>query len=134
MTRISSEKKIIRREPENIREFLTDIRNFESLMPEQVVNWQADRDSCSFTIQGMGNIGFVIAEPPDENTIKYNSGPSSPFQFSLFINLRPEVENSAEAQISLEARLNPLMQMMASKPLKNFLDLLVNKLGELMEG
>ncbi|MBN1338263.1 MAG: hypothetical protein JXA03_03005 [Bacteroidales bacterium] len=134
MTTITSEKRIIDREPEIIRDFLTDLSNFESLMPEQVINWKSDRNTCSFTIQGMGNIGFEIAEPPDQDTVKYISGPSSPFPFSLFIAVMPYGINSTEAQLRLEAQMNPLMQMMASKPLKNFLDLLLERLNGLMAG
>jgi hypothetical protein len=40
-------------------------------------------------------------------------------------------ESSTELQLVFDADLNPLLQMMASKPLKNFLDLLVNKYKEI---
>ncbi|UPT65243.1 MAG: SRPBCC family protein [Sphingobacteriales bacterium JAD_PAG50586_3] len=36
--------------------YLADMRNFGELMPKSVSDWQADKDSCSFTIRSLGEL------------------------------------------------------------------------------
>jgi len=43
------------------------------------------------------------------------------------------IGNKTEAQLSFNADLNPILKMMATKPLQNFLNILVAKLKEIMD-
>lgn len=131
MTTLNSEPLTINKQASEIFHFLNDFNNFEKLMPEEVTNWQSTIDSCSFTIKGMANLSLVISTKIEFSKIIYISSDKKPFDFSMIFNLNESV-NATQTQISFEADLNPMLKMMASKPLKNFLDLIAGKLKEVM--
>lgn len=132
MTQITSDQLTIIQNPETILGFLSDLRNFENLMPEQVINWKADKEACSFTIQGMADLGFRI-EDIREKQIVYKSEAPSPFPFNLECFCESTEENTTKSYLTLSAELNPFLQMMAKKPLTNFLNMLNQQLKVLME-
>ena len=62
MVNIKSDKKEIHSPAGIVFSFLSDFNNFQDLMPEQIVNWKSENDSCSFTIKGMSDINMKIKE------------------------------------------------------------------------
>lgn len=118
---------------EKIFAFLSDFNNFEKLMPDQVVNWSSTTDSCSFTIQGMAELAMRVDKKEEFHFISYASEGKSPFPFQLEFSVSKEEEVLCSVQSRLEAKLNPMLKMMASRPLQNLVNLLVEKLKELME-
>jgi carbon monoxide dehydrogenase subunit G len=132
MASYKSDKINIQKSPEEIYNFLSDFNNFEKLMPEQVTNWKATNESCSFTIQGMADLAMKMGENTEFSKITYVSDGNKPFAFNLNTHIISNSENS-ETQIILNADLNPMLKMMASRPLQNFVNLLVNKLKEVIE-
>ena len=132
MTEIKSNHIDIQNSSQNIFLFLSDFNNFEKLMPEQVVNWKSTTDSCSFTIKGMASLGMHHKSKVEFSEINLVSDGSSPFPFTLSCFLNDQ-GSSTDAQMILNADLNPMLKMMAKKPLQNFVNMLVNKLKEVME-
>ena len=84
---IKSDSKEINKSADLIFEFLTDFRNFEKLMPEQIANWQADADSCSFEIKGMATIQLRMIEKKAPEYLKIVAEGKTPFPFSLMTHL-----------------------------------------------
>lgn len=132
MTEIKSETVSINRSAEEVYNFLCDFNNFGKLMPEQVINWKATSDQCSFTIQGMANISLYMKEKKPYSMISFGSGDESPFSFSLNNYLDSIGANSSNVMIVLVADLSPMLKMMAARPLQNFVNLLVNRLKEVI--
>ncbi len=132
MTEIKSEHIDIQNSSQKVFLFLSDFNNFEKLMPEQVVNWKSTTDSCSFTIKGMASLGMRHKSKVEFSEINLVSDGSSPFPFTLSCFLNDQ-GSSTNAQMILNADLNPMLKMMAKKPLQNFVNMLVNKLKEVME-
>lgn len=130
MTRIESEKTVVEKPADAIFNFLTNFNNFQKLMPEQVTNWQSTEDTCSFTISGMASLGMKIVEKYPNTLIKIAKDGKAPFDFTLDIQLK-DLGTSSEVQIAFNAELNPMLKMMAVKPLTNFLNLLAGKLKDL---
>ncbi|MCD4697094.1 MAG: hypothetical protein K8S16_12730 [Bacteroidales bacterium] len=114
--------------------FLSDFNHFEKLMPEQVTNWKSTNEGCSFTIQGMANIEMVIDTKVEFTKISYKSVGSSPLNFNLEFNIETKGQISSRVVIHLNADLNPMLKMMASRPLQNFVNMLAGKLKEVAEG
>jgi hypothetical protein len=133
MTSFESEKLAIHTSAENIFNYLSDFNNFQELMPEQVTNWKSTREECSFTIQGMADLSMKMGSLSEYTKIVYESDGNKPFAFELVTNLYPLNDQSTETQILLNADLNPVLKMMAGRPLQNFVNLLVKKLKEIME-
>lgn len=122
----------IRRKPEDVFHFLSDFRNFTPLMPEQVSNWQATAENCSFTVAGMMNIGLKITEKlPFEKIIMQGEG-KLPFDIGMKVKIKDIAEDS-EVKITIEAALNPFTAVAVQKPLSEFVNVLAYKLKEVLE-
>ena len=134
MKTFESDKVIINNSSENIFNFLSDFNNFEKLMPEQIANWQATENSCSFTIQGMADIGMKIQEKIPYSKIVIVPDGKVPFTFELVCSLKNISSEKTETQLIFYADLNPVLSMMASKPLQNFVNILGGKLKEYFGG
>jgi len=131
MTRIESNITPVQKSAGEVFSFLSDFNNFQSLMPEQVVDWESTPDECSFKIQGMATLGMKMIEKNPNNLIKITSNGKVPFTFFLTCMIQ-EDHNNSKVQLAFDAELNPMMKMMAVKPLTNFLNLLAGKLSQLM--
>lgn len=130
MTTFNSEQVNIERNNQVIFEFLSDFNNFESLMPPQVSDWESDSDHCSFNIQNMATLGmrYSIKKPFDYIVIV--SEGKSPFNFDLHCHLDAVDANSTNVRLQLNADLNMMLKMVASKPLANFVNILAVKIKE----
>jgi carbon monoxide dehydrogenase subunit G len=128
MTKLESDKVTINKPAQEIYSFLSDFNNFDHLMPEQISDWQSTTDECSFTIKGMAELGMKMTEKTPSSFIKIVRT-KAPFDFVLSCFIEDKVHQCA-VQLTFDADLSPVLKMMASKPLTNFLNLLVNKLKE----
>jgi carbon monoxide dehydrogenase subunit G len=131
MTRIESDVTPINKRQEDIFNFLSNFNNFQKLMPEQVTNWQSTEKECTFTIAGMATLGMKITEKKPNDYIKIDRNGTAPFDFTLECFLKKKSDTETEAQLAFNADLNPMLKMMAVKPLTNFLNLLVQKLKDI---
>ena len=133
MTRIESDSATINKSPKEIFQFLSNFNNFKQLMPEQVVDWVSTDNDCSFTIKGMASLGMEFAEKTDDTQIKIIRKGKAPFDFILYCNISPVENNNAASnlQLAFDADLNPFLKMMAEKPLRNFLNILVTNFGKI---
>ena len=114
---------------ENIYHFLADFSNFDSLISQdRMKNWEATRDTCRFTLDGLGDVGMKIIEREPFKLIKVTGDESSKFSFFFWIQLKKKAEMDTRIKFTIHADINPMVQMMAKKPLQKFLDLLVDQL------
>jgi carbon monoxide dehydrogenase subunit G len=131
MTRIESDKTDVNKSKEEVFNFLCNFNNFEKLMPEQVTNWQSTEEECSFTISGMATLGMKMVEKRPSDYIKVERNGKAPFDFTLECLLKEKTTAQSEVQLAFNADLNPMLKMMAVKPLTNFLNLLVQRLKDM---
>lgn len=108
-------------------DFLTDLKNFEQLMPENKQKFEVDGDSFIFGLTGMPEIRLILKEKTPHSKITLGAA-SSKLDFSLTINLNTVSENSTSAQLFFDGNFNPMMAMMVKKPLTNFINALSNNL------
>jgi len=113
--------------------FLSDFNNFSKLMPSQVTDWKSDGESCSFTIQNMAVLGMRYKTKTPHHHIFIVSDGKVPFEFDLQVYLHKIGDAACSAKLEFNADLNPMMMMIASKPLANFINLLAEKLKEVCE-
>ncbi|MBN2174871.1 MAG: hypothetical protein JW731_12115 [Bacteroidales bacterium] len=133
MTTFKSNETNIKQSPVNIFNFLSDFNNFKELLPPQVTNWSSDGTTCSFTIQGMADISLKIEGKKEYELIAYAAVDDKPFPLSLTTHIKPDGNNLSMVTIILEAQLNTMLKMMASRPLQNFVNMLVEQLKIVME-
>ena len=117
------------RSEKELFDYIGDMNNMPPILPEQVVNITADNDNLSFTIQGMGSIALQVRDRKPNELIQLSPVGKTPFQFVLNIHIRNN--EHTECCFEIDAQLNPLMQMMASRPLQNLVNMMANKAVEI---
>ena len=114
---------------EDVYVFVTDIRNFERFVPHGTIsNWLADRESCSFNVAMIGTVSLRIAEKEMFSKVVYKGDALKKNDFTLVLDIGNSAKNTAEVIVSLNADLNPMLKIMASKPIVQFLEMLVNEM------
>jgi carbon monoxide dehydrogenase subunit G len=124
-----SRRGIITCTPEEAFNFVTDLRNFERFAQENsVTNWQAERDSGSFTVSMVGTVSFRLSEKEAYNKVVYKGDALKKNDFSLVLTIDDKDNDKAEVKVSLYADLNPILKMMAAKPITLFLETLIKEM------
>jgi hypothetical protein len=109
--------------------FVTDIRNFERFIPMDTINnWKAEKESCSFSVSMLGTVSFRLAEKDLYSRVVFDGDALKKNDFSLVLNISGSDQNVSEVKVSLSADLNPMMKMMAAKPIGQFLEMLVKEM------
>ena len=123
---LESKKSIIQKSQKEFFEFLSNLKNFEQLMPENTDKFEVDGDSFIFSLKGMPEIRLVIKEKQEFDKIILGAA-SSKLSFSLLALIKAVSENSCEVQLLFEGDFNPMMAMMIKSPLQKFIDTLSEK-------
>ena len=105
---------------------VSDMRNIPSLLPEQAINVNADEDNLSFTVQGMGSIALRVSQRITYSLVQLVPVGKVPFPFVLNIKIAG-LGNICRVMFEIDADLNPLMAMMAKRPLQNLVDMMAEK-------
>ena len=105
---------------------VSDMRNIPSLLPEQAINVNADEDNLSFTVQGMGSISLRVSQRITYSLVQLVPVGKVPFPFTLNIKIAG-LGNNCRVMFEIDADLNPLMAMMAKRPLQNLVDMMAEK-------
>ncbi|MFH1121404.1 MAG: SRPBCC family protein [Bacteroidota bacterium] len=133
MATFRSEEVTIARTDDFVFNFLSDFNNFQQLMPPQVTDWKSDGESCSFNIQNMATLGMRYKEKIPDKHIFIQSEGRVPFDFDLQCFIVSSSDRSCDASLEFNADLSPMLKMLASKPLENFINILAQKLKEICE-
>ncbi len=105
---------------------MSDMRNIPALLPEQIINVKADEDNLSFTVQGMGSLALRVSQRITYSLIQLVPVGKTPFQFVLSIKIAG-LGNNCRVIYEIDAELNPLMSMMAKRPLQNLVNMMAEK-------
>ena len=128
MSKIESKIGVISERDEKIYQFLSDFNNFKSLLPpDKVKDFESDGESCRFTVEGIGQAGLKFKEKEPHNLIKIISDEQTPFDFTLWIQIKEVKEGDSRMKITIDANLNTMMAAMVKKPLKTFVDTLIEQ-------
>lgn len=133
MATFNSDEVVIARDPGYIYEFLADFGNFEKLMPPQVTDWKSDSESCSFNIQNMATLGMRYRSRIPNSRIDIIADGKVPFSFDLQCFIDETGTETSRVKLQFNADLSPMLMMMASRPLGNFINILAVKLKEICE-
>jgi ribosome-associated toxin RatA of RatAB toxin-antitoxin module len=116
---------------EKLFHFVTDIRNFERFIPNgKITNWQSDKESCSFQVPMLGTVSVRITHMEMYHRVVYSGDALKKNDFELTLNITDNQHNPANVKVSLNAELNPVMKLMAAKPIDQFLEMLVTEMGK----
>jgi carbon monoxide dehydrogenase subunit G len=114
---------------EKVFQLVSDFSNLGSYVPaDKVKDFKSTTDTCSFKVDKIGTFGMKIIEREPNKLVKVANDENVPFAFNLWIQLKEVAENDTRVKVTLKADLNPVLKMMAKKPLTQFVDTLVDRL------
>jgi carbon monoxide dehydrogenase subunit G len=115
--------------PAEVFEFVTDIRNFRQFVRnDSVDNLHIEKDSCSFHISPLGNVNLNILKKEPNTHVSFSGSALKSNDFSLLLDIRESHTGNAEVRVILNAEMNPFLKMMASKPVTQFLETLIDEM------
>lgn len=125
MTEFTSDIKTIPYTDSDIYKVLSDLRNLdrikERIPQDKIKDFSYDQDSCSVSVDPVGNVKFNIVDRQPNSTIKFEAE-QVPFALNLWIQLKQNTENETKMKLTVKADLNMFLKPMVSKPLQDAVD------------
>ena len=126
--KIESKKVIVQKSASDLCSFLSDVKNFEQLMPENTSKFEVIRENAFvFALKGMPEIALEVKEVNAPNQVILGAL-SEKLPFTLTGNISEISETSSEAELLFEGDFNPMMKMMIKGPITKFLETLSDNL------
>ena len=128
---LESPKTNVEKSAEYIFNALSDIKNFEKLMPENMAKFEVIDENCfEFGLKGMPEIKLVKkASTPNSEIIL--GAASSKLPFTLTAKIDAISENATDIQLFFEGEFNAMMAMMVKGPITKFIETLASNLNKL---
>ena len=128
---LDSTKVTVEKSAEYIFNALTDIKNFEKLMPENIAKFEVIDENCfEFGLKGMPEIKLVKKDATPHSKVVLGAA-SSKLPFTLTAQIEATSENSSAIQLFFEGDFNPMMAMMVKGPIGKFIETLASNMHKL---
>ena len=129
---VSSNPRKINKSASYLFDFLSDFRNFISILPEdRIEKWESNENSCTFTIIGLARLSFSITEKKPTTQIVYHSNTLETMPITLIVNFTEIDATNTIAQIELKTAMSGVVFMFAEKQLKNLVEKMTEKMNDL---
>ncbi|WP_308992997.1 SRPBCC family protein [Mariniflexile litorale] len=126
--KLESQRISVNKSPEDVFDFLADIKNFESLMPENISKFEVlSEDTFLFALKGMPEIILKKKEALPPNKIILGAA-GGKLDFSLIANILKTNDASSEVQLEFSGDFNPMMAMMIKGPISKFIETLATSI------
>ena len=125
---LESPKITLEKSAQEVYEFLAQLSNFESLMPENTDKFELiNENRFLFSLKGMPEIVLEKKTQTPYSQLILGAA-SEKLPFSLKAELITLSEESTEVQLIFDGEFNAMMAMMVNGPLTKFLDSLIQQL------
>ncbi len=129
--KLESPKVIVEKSAEYLYNALSDVKNFEKLMPENIAKFEVlGEDIFNFGLKGMPEIKLRMKEGIPNSKVVLNAA-SDKLPFSLIASIDAVSENSSEVKLDFEGEFNPMMAMMIKGPISKFIETLAENMHKL---
>lgn len=128
---LESPKVTVEKPAQYIFDALSNVQNFEKLMPDNIAKFEVTGDeSFIFALKGMPEIKLKIKEKNGPNQIILGAA-SDKLPFTLTGNINSVSDNSSEVQLKFDGEFNAMMAMMVKGPITKFIETLANNMHKL---
>ncbi|WP_299335909.1 SRPBCC family protein [uncultured Psychroserpens sp.] len=126
--KLESPKTTINKSAQETFEFLSDVKNFEKLMPENISKFEVlEDDKFLFALKGMPEIVLKKKEAIAPNKIVLGAA-GGKLDFSL-TGLISEIDSTkSEVELVFEGEFNAMMAMMIKGPISKFIETLAGNM------
>jgi len=126
---LNSNKVIVQKSASALCAHLSDVKNFEKLMPDTISKFEVIRkDAFIFALRGMPEIALEVKEiiSPSKVTL---GAISDKIPFTLIGNIEAIDDNTSYIELKFQGDFNPMMAMMVKAPVSKFIETLSSNLG-----
>ncbi|KXN98777.1 MAG: orotate phosphoribosyltransferase [Aequorivita sp.] len=128
--KLNSKKVTTQKSAAELCDFLADVRNFETLMPENISKFEVIRENAFvFALKGMPEIALEVKEVEKPNKVVLGAI-SDKIPFTLTGNIEEISENASTVELHFEGEFNAMMAMMVKGPISKFIDTLASNLEQ----
>ena len=128
---LDSPKVTVQKPAQYIFDALSDVKNFEKLMPDNIAKFEVTgEDSFIFALKGMPEIKLKMKEKQAPNKLILGAA-SDKLPFTLTGNINEVTAESSEVQLHFDGEFNAMMAMMIKGPITKFIETLANNMHKL---
>lgn len=128
---IETEKTTVEKSAESIFNSLSNIENFEKLMPSNLQKFEIiNPETFKFSLKGMPEIELKVKERVPNSKLVLDSA-NEKLSFSLVAHLTEISENKTDVQLNFEGNFNAMMAMMIKGPITKFMEAISSNMDKL---
>ena len=128
---LESPKVTVEKSADYLFHALSDVKNYEKLMPENIAKFEVLGDDIfNFGLKGMPEIKLRLKEGVPYSKINLAAA-SDKLPFTLVANIEAKSENSSTVKLDFEGEFNPMMAMMIKGPISKFIETLAENMPKL---
>lgn len=128
---LESPKVTVEKPAQYIFDALSDVRNFEKLMPENIAKFEVTGDeSFIFALKGMPEIKLKMKDREAPNRIVLGAA-SDKLPFTLSADIQDTGDSASNVQLKFEGEFNAMMAMMVKGPISKFIETLAGNMHKL---
>ncbi len=128
---LESPKVTIEKDASYLFNALTDVKNFEKLMPENIAKFEVTGDeSFIFGLKGMPEIKLKMKDKQEPTKVVLGAA-SDKLPFTLTANINDKGSNQSDIQLAFTGEFNPMMAMMVKGPISKFIETLAQNMHKL---
>lgn len=118
---LESPKVTVQKSAQELCDFLSDVKNFEQLMPENTSKFEVlSEKRFLFALKGMPEIVLELKEVAAPNKVVLGAA-SDKLPFTLTADINELEAGKSEAQLLFVGEFNAMMGMMVKGPITNFI-------------
>jgi len=126
--KLESPKVTLDKSAEETFNFLSDVKNFESLMPENISKFEVlENDKFLFALKGMPEIILKKKEAVPYNKIVLGAA-GGKLDFALIADITEIESNKTDVKLNFEGECNAMMAMMIKGPISKFIETLTTNM------
>ena len=128
---LESPKVTVSKSAQELFDLLTDVRNFEKLMPDNIAKFEViGDDAFIFGLKGMPEIKLKMKEKVAPNKVVLGAA-SDKLPFTLTASIDAVSDNNSDVKLDFVGEFNPMMAMMIKGPIGKFIETLTTNMTKL---
>ncbi|RAJ06166.1 SRPBCC family protein [Arenibacter echinorum] len=128
---LETPKKKVNKSSKEVFDFLSDVKNFETLMPENISKFELiNENRFLFALKGMPEIVLQKKQQTPHSQLILGAA-SDKLPFTLTADITSINEHESEVTLSFEGEFNAMMAMMIKSPINNFIGTLSENLSKI---
>lgn len=128
---LESPKVAVSKSAQELFDLLTNVRNFEKLMPDNIAKFEViGDDAFIFGLKGMPEIKLKMKEKVAPNKVVLGAA-SDKLPFTLTASIDAVSDNNSDVKLDFVGEFNPMMAMMIKGPIGKFIETLATNMTKL---